>query len=559
MDDSIYQFHIWKDKLAEFPEYEQELKQMSDNPEIIKDCFYKDLKFGTGGIRGKMGLGSNRLNPFVIARTTQGLVNQLKSAGDLKTKKVVIGYDSRNNSKKFCEVTAKILLENDIQPVIFNKPVPTPLVSFITNHINADAGIVITASHNPSIYNGYKVYNRSGMQATDKITTLIDSEINKLDYFDFNNILQKQVDLNPFKIDTDLENEYLRKLLDSGFADENKKDLKILYTPLHGTGGNFIPKTLSSAGFENIFLVEEQCIIDGDFPYCPNPNPENDDSFSLALKKAKQLQPDIILATDPDSDRIRCAVKNTDNSYVLLSGNEIGVLLLDYLIKNSKEDLSGKIVFKTIVTTNVIDELAKHNDIQVVNVLNGFKYIGEQVVQLEKTNSVGKFLIGIEENYGYLIGSLAKDKDAVVSALVICEMIQSFKNKNIDILKYLRDLYRKFGNWTNSVFTFKFEGLNGKIKMNYIMNEFRNNRIISASDELNLEIIDYQEGIKNLPKSNIVEYKIADNMQIIIRPSGTEPILKLYVALKEEGEILLEDNPILSPIIDYIKKFQSDN
>ncbi|MDU1348648.1 phospho-sugar mutase [uncultured Clostridium sp.] len=539
-----------------------ELKNIDENE--IKDRFYKDLDFGTGGLRGIIGAGTNRLNIYTIGKVTEGLSNYLikKYKENIS---VAIAYDSRHMSYEFAEFAARVFCGNNIKSYIFESLTSTPILSYAVRKLNCMAGVVITASHNPKEYNGYKVYNESGVQITDKAAEEILHEISLVK--DFNDIKNISTDKALNKgllnyIGEDIYSSYLKKVKSITLKEEliknNSQELNIIYTPLHGTGNLPIRRLLSELGYKNVFVVKEQENPDGDFPTAPYPNPENPKVFNIALELAKDTNPDIILGTDPDCDRIGVMAKGSTGEYKLLTGNEVGVLLSHYILaslKEKKELPSNGAVIKTIVTTDMVKPICRDFGIEVLEVLTGFKYIGELIENLDEK----KFIFAFEESYGYLCGDFVRDKDGIIGAMLICEMALYYKTKGISLFEALENLYEKYGYYKEELISLELSGIEGVKKINNIMNSFRED--IFYIGKLNVkEIEDYKLGysknlynnsIKNiiLPKSNVIKFILDDDSWIVIRPSGTEPKIKFYISARGDSLECCEKN------LDNFKKY----
>lgn len=513
----------------------EELRKLNEN-EIV-DRFYKDLEFGTGGLRGKIELGTNRMNVYTVARATQGYANYLKKQKDFPS--VVIAYDTRRNSELFAKIAARVLSANNVTVYLFDQVAPTPLLSFAVRRLKTDGGIVITASHNPPEYNGYKVYTSDGTQAVPKFANKITEEIEKLNYFedvkwiDFDTAVENE---KLFLLNEEIFNDYLDEIesyIRSLNPNTDKKSI-IVYTPLYGAGLKLVKSILMRLGFD-VNLVEEQSKIDPNFSTLKVPNPEEKDAFELALKKAKEIGAELVLATDPDGDRIGVYEKYK-NDYVSFTGNQIGVLLAHYLLSKfhglsvlKPEDY----IVKTIVTTDMVKPIANEFGVQVEETLTGFKFIGEKI---EKNKDIGKkFLFGFEESYGYLANDHVRDKDAVITAALISVMSSEMKSKLKTLTDYLIDLKEKYGYYKEKLVSYTFEGFEGAQKIKRIMNKMRKNPPLKIGDLTLKETLDYQKGIEGFPKSDVVELRYSD-IKVIGRPSGTEPKIKFYILLKASTE-----------------------
>ena len=505
-----------------------ELESITDKKEI-EDRFYKDLEFGTGGLRGIMGAGANRMNKYTVGKATKGLCEYLKNefAGE---KSVVIAYDSRNNSKAFAECAAEVLCYNGIKTFLFEEIMPTPVLSFSVKYLNCNAGIVITASHNPKEYNGYKVYDKYGCQLVPQYADKVISYINNVK--DIKSV--KHMNLNMA-----LSNGYLTyigdEVLNSYISEVEKmavykeaSDLKIVYTPLHGTGNIPVRKVLSDMSFD-VSVVKEQAVADGNFTTVRSPNPEEKDALNMALEQAKRANADLVIGTDPDCDRVGVGVLH-NGEYTLLTGNQTGALLVDFYLKFKKQSLNPKsTLVKTIVTNDLGAEIARKNGLNVVETLTGFKYIGDQITKYEKTGE-NEFLIGYEESYGYLVGTYARDKDAVVASMLICEMAAYYKKNKMTLVDALNVLYSEYGFYLDALDSFVLKGKDGASRIKNIMSYFRANKATVFPNITDVK--DYSTGIGDLPKSNVLKFFLKGGSWIAVRPSGTEPKLKMYYSVR---------------------------
>lgn len=505
-----------------------ELESITDKKEI-EDRFYKDLEFGTGGLRGIMGAGANRMNKYTVGKATKGLCEYLKNefAGE---KSVVIAYDSRNNSKAFAECAAEVLCYNGIKTFLFEEIMPTPVLSFSVRYLNCNAGIVITASHNPKEYNGYKVYDKYGCQLVPQYADKVISYINNVK--DIKSV--KHMNLNMA-----LSNGYLTyigdEVLNSYISEVEKmavykeaSDLKIVYTPLHGTGNIPVRKVLSDMSFD-VSVVKEQAVADGNFTTVRSPNPEEKDALNMALEQAKRANADLVIGTDPDCDRVGVGVLH-NGEYTLLTGNQTGALLVDFYLKFKKQSLNPKTTLvKTIVTNDLGAEIARKNGLNVVETLTGFKYIGDQITKYEKTGE-NEFLIGYEESYGYLVGTYARDKDAVIASMLICEMAAYYKKNKMTLVDALNVLYSEYGFYLDALDSFVLKGKDGASRIKNIMSYFRANKATVFPNITDVK--DYSTGIGDLPKSNVLKFFLKGGSWIAVRPSGTEPKLKMYYSVR---------------------------
>ena len=505
-----------------------ELESITDKKEI-EDRFYKDLEFGTGGLRGIMGAGANRMNKYTVGKATKGLCEYLKNefAGE---KSVVIAYDSRNNSKAFAECAAEVLCYNGIKTFLFEEIMPTPVLSFSVKYLNCNAGIVITASHNPKEYNGYKVYDKYGCQLVPQYADKVISYINNVK--DIKSV--KHMNLNMA-----LSNGYLTyigdEVLNSYISEVEKmavykeaSDLKIVYTPLHGTGNIPVRKVLSDMSFD-VSVVKEQAVADGNFTTVRSPNPEEKDALNMALEQAKRANADLVIGTDPDCDRVGVGVLH-NGEYTLLTGNQTGALLVDFYLKFKKQSLNPKTTLvKTIVTNDLGAEIARKNGLNVVETLTGFKYIGDQITKYEITGE-NEFLIGYEESYGYLVGTYARDKDAVIASMLICEMAAYYKKNKMTLVDALNVLYSEYGFYLDALDCFVLLGKDGASRIKNIMSYFRANKATVFPNITDVK--DYSMGIGDLPKSNVLKFFLKGGSWIAVRPSGTEPKLKMYYTVR---------------------------
>ncbi len=537
-------YELWCEKTKDDAELNSELVEIQNSEDEISDRFYRTLEFGTGGLRGVLGAGTNRMNVFTVNQATQGLADFLNSK--YESPSVAIAYDSRINSDVFAKGAAGVLAANGIKVYIYPELVPTPMLSFAIRKLNCKSGIIITASHNPAKYNGYKCYSPEGYQMTDADAEKTFDFISKVDIFDDVRTLDFEQGIKEGKI------EYIDKSINEAFyssvlsrrvnpsAAEN--GLKVVYTPLNGTGNKPVREVLHRAGFDSVEVVPSQENPDGHFPTCPYPNPEIRQAFEEALKIANGRDVDLLLATDPDCDRVGIAV-NTGSDYRLMSGNEVGVLFTEYILSSMKEKgtLPKKpVIVKSFVTTSLVDRVAANYGCEIYDVLTGFKYIGEYATDLEKKGESDRFILGMEESYGYLSGLHARDKDAVVSSLLVCEMAAYYKAQGKTLAEKMTEIYEKYGYYKNMLLNFTFEGESGMEKMGSIMTELRENTPSKIAGFEVVESADYKTSkrinVKNnteseitLPKSNVLAYKLEGGNSVIVRPSGTEPKLKAYV------------------------------
>ena len=521
-----------------------ELKTLDDAK--IEDAFYRDLAFGTGGLRGVIGAGTNRMNVYTVAKASQGLADYLKKHDENPS--VVIGYDSRIKSDVFAKVSAGVFAANGVQVNIWPVLMPVPTVSFATRYLHTSAGVMITASHNPSKYNGYKVYGADGCQITTEAAAEILAEIEKLDIFadvrtgDFEaGVASGSIQYIPDEVYTAfVEQVKSQSVL---FGETVNKDVAIVYSPLNGTGLKPVTRTLKEMGYTNITVVKEQEQPDGNFPTCPYPNPEIKEAMALGMEYAKRCNADLLLATDPDCDRVGIAVKNKAGEYELLTGNQVGLLLLDYIcsqrIKHGKMP-DAPVMVKTIVTMDMGEQIASHYGLRTVNVLTGFKFIGEQIGRLEQQGKADSYVFGFEESYGYLTGSYVRDKDGVDGAYMICEMFSYYKTQGISLLEKLEELYRTYGYCMNTLHSYEFEGSAGFAKMQSIMQAFRGD-VKAFGGKKVVKLLDYAQGLDGLPKSDVLKFLLEGNCSIVVRPSGTEPKLKIYISVSAADKEAAED------------------
>lgn len=517
-------YHRWLETSIVDEETKTELKDLSEKE--IEDRFYCDLEFGTGGLRGVMGAGTNRMNVYTIRLATQGLANEISDLGEVaKEKGVVIAFDSRNNSKLFAEETAKVLCANGIKTYLFEDLRPTPELSFAVRHLGCQRGVVITASHNPKEYNGYKVYGEDGAQIEPETAKKIMSYINSTDIFDD---IKTQDKNTAIIIGKEVDRAYLDAVKAQSMGVTIPEEYKVVYTPLHGSGNILVRAVLSEIGVRNVFTVPEQELPDGDFPTVKSPNPENAEAFTVAIEYAKKQNADIIFGTDPDSDRIGVVVKNSDGEYITLNGNQTGVLLCDFIMRKSVIP-QNPVIVKTIVTTEMVRAVADKYNAELIDVLTGFKFIGEQIKLLEDKGMPESYMFGLEESYGYLKGTYARDKDAVVASMLIAELAADCKANGITLYDKLLELYEEYGFYLESLETKTLKGIDGRRQINSIMDKFRTHQLPVEV----LDFKDYSKGIDGLPKSDVLKFFLKDNAWFAVRPSGTEPKIKFYFGVCE--------------------------
>ncbi len=524
-----------------------ELKAMADNAELKEDAFYRELEFGTGGLRGVLGAGTNRMNVYTVAKASQGLADYVIKHNPEGSRSIAISRDSRIKSEEFAKIAAGVFAGNGIRTYIYKELMPTPCASYAIRALGCSAGIMVTASHNPSKYNGYKVYGPDGCQITTEGAAEVLAEIEKLDIFDdikqisFEEGLKEgSISIIEDKIYTDFTEEV--KAQSVLYGDEINKDVSIVYTPLNGSGLKPVLRALKESGYTNITVVKEQEQPDGNFPTCPYPNPEIKEAMALGMKYAAECNADLLIATDPDCDRVGIAVKDEKGvngpagEYTLLSGNETGILLLDYICSQRKKHNKmpeDPVLIKTIVTMDMADRIAADYGVRTINVLTGFKFIGEQILGLEQKGHEDSYIFGFEESYGYLSGSYVRDKDAVDGAFMICEMFSFYKTRGISLLDKLNELYGKYGYCLNKTYSYEFDGSAGFVKMQSIMDEMRKG-VDAFGPKKVLKCLDYAPGLDGLPKSNVLKYLLDGNSSVVVRPSGTEPKLKFYISVSAQ-------------------------
>lgn len=527
-------FNQWCDRVSD-PVLKAELDEMNQSGDeaCIEDAFCQTLEFGTAGLRGVLGAGTNRMNIYTVGQATQGIANyimQLPSSDNT----VAICYDSRINSELFAHTAAAVLAANGIRSFVYPRLEPTPALSFATRYLKCAIGINVTASHNPSKYNGYKVYGPDGCQITAEIADAITNAIASVDIFDDVKTMDFDEALNQGLvsfIDEKVLDAFLDAVYEQSVYDKVPGNLKLVYTPLNGTGLECVTKILNRIGVSDIHVVEEQAQPDGSFPTCPYPNPENRDALEKGIDLCEKVHPDLLLATDPDADRVGIAVKD-GNDYQLLSGNEVGVLLLDFICRMRREANTmpcDPVAVTTIVSTSLVDDVARAYDVEVRRVLTGFKYIGGVIAELEDTGHPERFIFGFEESYGYLAGTHARDKDAVVASMLICEMAEYYRTKGKNLYRAMQDIYKTYGYHHNRTLSFTFEGSAGAQKMSDLMSAFRMTALSTVGDFVVESIVDYKEGVGTLPPANVIEFVLEGGSKAIVRPSGTEPKIKVYV------------------------------
>lgn len=538
-EEVLEEYSRWNKNLQNEVDLYEKLTEISSDEQAIIDAFYKNLSFGTGGLRGELGVGTNRMNIFTVGKASQGLANYVVANFPKEQRKIAIAYDSRINSDVFAQTAAQVFAANGIKAYIYSELMPTPMLSFAVRELGCAAGIVITASHNPSKYNGYKVYGPDGCQITTEAASAILAEIEKLDIFtdvkkgDFNHLLSSgDIEYISEQVITDFI-EAVKKESQLAADEIIDRNVSIVYTPLNGAGLKPILRALEESGYQNIHVVKEQAQPNGNFPTCPYPNPEIKEAMALGMRDAKAQNADLLLATDPDCDRVGIAVRNSKGEYQLLSGNETGLLLFDYIcsqrIKHGNMP-ENPVMIKTIVTMDLAERIAKHYGVRVINVLTGFKFIGEQIGLLESEGHADDYIFGFEESYGYLTGSYVRDKDGVNAAFMICEMFAYYQTRGISLLDKLAEIYQTYGYSLNTLHSYEFEGAAGFEKMQNIMKEIRANLNQIAGMSID-EVKDYAKGIDGLPKSDVLKFFLSNGATVVVRPSGTEPKLKLYLSV----------------------------
>ena len=550
----LQKYKEWINSKTISEEIKSELTSLKDEKEI-EDRFYKDLDFGTAGLRGIIGAGTNRMNTYTVSKATQGYAMYLNN--NFENPSVAIAYDSRNMSEEFAKATALTFAANGVKVYLFESLRPTPMLSFTVRELNCSGGVVITASHNPKQYNGYKVYGQDGGQITDEGVHEILSYINNIDIFEDVKTISEEEAMEKGLlqyIGEDIDKVYIEKvkslILRKELVNEKAKDLNIIYTPIHGSGLMPIKRVLTELGFEKLSIVKEQEKADGDFPTTPYPNPEAKQVFELALEMAKDINPDIIFGTDPDADRIGVIVKDNSGEYKVLTGNETGMLLAHYMLKSLKdrnELPENAAVIKTIVTTEAVKNIVESFNAKLIDTLTGFKYIGEKIKEFEETNS-NTFIFGLEESYGYLAGTFVRDKDAVVAATLITEMTLYYKEKGLTLYEALINLYEEYGYTKETLVSIELQGKEGQDKITKCIDTLRNDKVTEIngikvvkafdyklSEEVSYENNDVTKSEINLPKSNVLKYILEDDSWFVVRPSGTEPKMKVYLSIVGES------------------------
>lgn len=551
-------YSLWCENAKADPDLQTELESIKNDNEAIKDRFYRDLEFGTGGLRGVIGAGTNRMNVYTVKRATQGFADYLNQ--EYENPSVAVSYDSRIKSDVFSKAAAEVLVANGIKVYIYTELMPTPCLSFAVRQLNCQGGIMVTASHNPAKYNGYKVYGDDGCQITLRGAEIILDKINSLDIFndvksaDFDEEVEKG---NISYIGEDVIEAFYEKVLAEGINTElcATSGLKVVYTPLNGTGNKPVREILKRIGITDVTVVKEQENPDGNFTTCPYPNPEIREALEVGLRYCNEVKPDLLLATDPDCDRVGIAVPDGDG-YALFSGNEVGAMLLEYIASQRIEKGTmpeNPIAVKTIVTTDIVNSIGKEYGVEIIDVLTGFKFIGEQIGMLEAKGEENRYIFGFEESYGYLSGGYVRDKDAVNASMLICEMAAYYRTKGISLLQARENMYKKYGMFYQTLYSFTFEGESGMKKMDAIMTSLRENPPTKIAEIPVVKFDDYKASTsKNiasgevteitLPKSNVLAFFLDGDSKVIVRPSGTEPKIKIYLTAKQptkaEAEVL---------------------
>lgn len=560
-DNPTEKYKEWCCKAVSDPDLAAELRDMQHDTARIQDAFYRDLDFGTAGLRGIIGAGTNRMNVYTVAKATQGLADYLKSRYDAPS--AAISFDSRIKSDVFARVAAGVLAANGIKVHIWPQLMPVPALSYSVRALGASAGIMITASHNPASYNGYKVYGDDGCQITTEAAKAILAEIEKLDIFediktsDFSaGLAGGQINYISDEVYTSFIEEVKKQSV--LYGDETDKSIAIVYTPLNGSGLRPVTRALRESGYTNITIVKEQEQPDGRFPTCPSPNPEIREAMALGTQYAKRIGADLLIATDPDCDRAGIAVKDPESKegYTLLTGNQTGVLLLDYICSQREKHGTmppDPVMIKSIVTTDLAEQVAAGYGVRTVNVLTGFKFIGEQILKMEKLGKADSFVFGFEESYGYLSGAYVRDKDGVDASLLICEMFCYYASRGVSLTERLAQIYEKHGYCHNSVHSYAFEGAAGFERMKGIMDHLRGGVPAVAGRDI-IKTIDFADGPDGLPPSDVMKF-VFDGGSVIVRPSGTEPKLKVYITVSAADRISADAaaEDILRDIIVYFK------
>ena len=562
-------YQLWCKNATDDPDLVGELQSIKDDADAINECFYKDLEFGTGGLRGIIGAGTARMNVYTVRRATQGLADYVKSS--FKTPSVAISYDSRIKSDTFAKAAASVLAANGIKVHLYTELMPTPMLSFAVRALGCSAGIMVTASHNPAKYNGYKVYGADGCQITLEVAETVINCINALDIFrDVKSIDFDEAVSNGMisYIGKEVIEDYYKNVLAQGINTKlcPTSGLKIIYTPLNGTGNKPVREILSRIGISDVTIVKEQELPDGNFPTCPYPNPEIREALEYGLRLCDKVQPDLLLATDPDCDRVGIAVPNGNGGYELFTGNEVGAMLFAYICEQrTKLGTMPKnpIAVKTIVTTDLVKPIAEEYGVQIIDVLTGFKFIGEQIGLLEQKGEENRYILGFEESYGYLAGTYVRDKDAVVASMLIVEMAAYYRTQGISMMQARENLYKKYGVFKHQLESFAFEGAAGMGKMSALMQSLRTNAPAEIGGMKVVEMADYIKGTAvnvetgasrdlNLPSSDVLTFFLPNHASVVVRPSGTEPKIKIYYTTA--GKTMEEATALSAKLQDTMRK-----
>ncbi|MDD6214801.1 MAG: phospho-sugar mutase [Firmicutes bacterium] len=561
MADYKYAYRRWINSKLLSKDEKQELLSIADDEKEKEERFYRELEFGTAGMRGIMGMGTNRMNIYNVRRAAQGVA---KYVTDAKTadKGVLIGYDTRNNSRIFAEETAKTLVANGVKTYLFDTVHSVPEVSFGIRELGCGAGVMITASHNPKEYNGFKVYGPDGGQLPPEAAQVVIDAIDSYDVFDDVKFMTMEdaqktalLEIVGPKLNERFLEEIQKQQINPAAVKQVADTMKLIYTPFHGTGSRPIKEILKRIGFKNVLVVKEQDTEDGNFPTVKSPNPENAEGFTIAIEMAKKHDVDIIIGTDPDCDRVGIVVRDADGVFRTLTGNQTGALLVEYILRARKEQgtlPADGVIIKTIVTTELATSIAKAYGIEIMNVLTGFKYIGEKMTEFaEKKDHT--FLIGFEESYGYLVGNHARDKDGVVATMLISEMAAYYKTKGMSLYEALQDVYKKYGFYAERTVSFTMPGKGGMEKMREMLEKLRKDPVSNAAGMQVTKKIDYECDYTGLPKANVLKYELSDGKTyFIIRPSGTEPKIKLYVGTSAGS--MEKGNAIIDALVEDIQK-----
>jgi len=554
-------YNLWCKNATEDADIVAELNSIQGDENAIKERFYKNLEFGTGGLRGVIGAGTARLNIYTIRKATQGLADYVKE--NFENPSVAVSFDSRIKSDTFAKTACEVLAGNGIKAYVYTELMPTPMLSFAVRALKCSAGIMVTASHNPSKYNGYKAYGEDGCQLNLTNSEIVINKINQVDMFNGVKHINFEDGVKAGNIEyisNDVVEDYYKNVLAQGIHTDLVKDsgLKVVYTPLNGTGNKPVRTILDRIGIKDITVVPEQENPDGNFPTCPFPNPEIREALNLGLQLCETVKPDLLLATDPDADRVGIAVPDEDGNYVLFSGNEVGAMLFEYICKERTAlgtMPKNPVAVKTIVTTDICKKVAEEYGVELRDVLTGFKFIGEQIGLLEEDGQEDRYIFGFEESYGYLAGSYVRDKDAVVASMLICEMASYYRTKGITMLQARENMYNKYGVYHHSQESFQFEGISGMQKMAEIMAHLRSNvpaeigglKVTCFEDyttSLSKDLTTGETSTLTLPKSDVLVFKLTDGASVVIRPSGTEPKIKAYyttIANTQEQALALKN------------------